>query len=501
MSRKLFALLSVLLVTVLVLAACGGSKETPAPEEAAPAVEEAAPAEEEAAPAEEEAEPAAEEAEQAPAEEEAAAEEAAEAPEEVATEEEAPAEESASGEVINLTFIGAGPGAEAQFTKEQVDQWNAENPDIQVTVIDGPTSATDRFGLYLQTFEAQSSDIDAMMIDVIWPGDLAEHLVDLNEYGAADMTGDMFESIVTNNTVDGKLVGLPWFTDGGILYYRTDLLEKYGYDSPPATWDELEEMANTIQEGERAENQDFWGFVWQGKAFEGLTCDALEWIYSVGGGDIISPDKVITIDNPAAADMLDRAAGWIGTISPPGVTGFMEEESRAVFQGGNAAFMRNWPYAYNLGQADDSAVQGLFDVGPLPGGEAGQSAATLGGWQLAVSKYSQNPEAAAKFIMWIGDEEQQKERALGISLLPTYPHLYEDADIAEVVPFMPNLLDVFTNAVARPSTVSAPKYNETSTIFFSSVSDVLTGEMGGKDAVATIALDLEDLLGFEIGAP
>ena len=125
-------------------------------------------------------------------------------------------------------------------------------------------------------------------------------------------------------------------------------------------------MAQTIMDGERADgNQDFWGYVWQGNAYEGLTCDALEWVYSSGGGTIVSPEKVITIDNEAAAAALDRAAGWVGTISPPGVTGMMEEESRAVWQGGNAAFMRNWPYAYNLGKADDSAIAGMFDVTSL----------------------------------------------------------------------------------------------------------------------------------------
>ncbi len=153
---------------------------------------------------------------------------------------------------------------------------------------------------------------------------------------------------------------------------------------------------------------------------------------------------------------LDRAAGWVGTISPPGVTGMMEEDSRAVFQGGNAAFMRNWPYAYSLGQGEDSPVAGMIDVTSLPGIEAGLSAATLGGWQLAVSKYSENPEAAAKLALWLASEESQKERALNISLLPTIPALYSDPQIAEAVPFMPNLLPVFTNAVARPSTASAP---------------------------------------------
>jgi trehalose/maltose transport system substrate-binding protein len=371
-----------------------------------------------------------------------------------------------------------------------------------VEFVHGPESATDRYGLHLQSFEAQSADIDVMQIDVIWPGDLAEHLVDFNEYGGAEAVADDFPAIVTNNTVDGRLVGLPWFTDGGLLYYRTDLLEKYGFDGPPETWAELEEQATAIQEGERAEgNQDFWGFVWQGRAYEGLTCDALEWVYSSGGGTIVSPEKVITINNEAAASALDMAAAWVGTISPPGVTGFQEEDSRAVFQSGNAAFMRNWPYAYSLGQAEDSPVAGLIDVGPLPGAEAGQSAATLGGWQMGVSAYSDNIEGAVEFAKWMTSAEIQKERALANSNIPTKAELYADPEIAEAYPWMPNLLPVFQSAVARPSTATAPNYNEVSTIFFSNVAEVLSGGMSGEDAVANIELDLQDLLGFESGAP
>lgn len=475
MKRRYFVLFSLLVVAVLALAACGGGA---APAE--PAAEEAAPAAEEAA------------ATEAPAEE---------APAEEAVATEAPAEE-AVGDVVTVSYLGGAPGFQTEQIVALVDQWNAENPNIQIEFINGPTSATERYGLYLQTFQAQTSDIEVMEVDVIWPGDMAENLIDLNEYGAADVTGDYFPAIVENNTVDGALVGMPWYTDGGLLYYRTDLLEKYGYDGPPLTWDELEEMAATIQQGERDEgNQDFWGFVWQGQAYEGLTCNALEWIYSSGGGTIVSPEGVITIDNEAAAAALDRAAGWIGEISPPGVTGMLEEDSRAVWQGGNAAFMRNWPYAYNLGQAEGSAIAGLFDVTSLPGAEAGQSAATLGGWQLAISKYSENPEAAAEFVLWMTAPEQQKFLALNASLLPTLPALYEDAEIAEAVPFMPNLLPVFTNAVARPSTITAPNYNEVSTIFFSNVSDVLTGQQSGEDAVINVSLDLEDLLGFEVGEP
>lgn len=316
------------------------------------------------------------------------------------------------------------------------------------------------------------------------------------------MAGD-FPAIVQNNTVDGRLVGLPWFTDGGLLYYRSDLLEKYGFSGPPATWDELEQMAQTIQDGERAEgNQDFWGYVWQGAPYEGLTCDALEWVYSSGGGTIISPDKLITINNEAAAAALDQAASWVGTISPPGVTSFMEEESRRVWHGGNAAFMRNWPYAYGLSEGEDSAVAGKFDATSLPGAEAGMSAATLGGWQVGVSKYSKNPAAAAKLAMWLASTEEQKAQALSPnSLIPTKVDLYADADIVANRPFMPKLLPVFTSAVARPSTASAPQYNEVSNVFFSNVADVLTGKQNGTDAVATMELDLQDLLGYEVGAP
>ncbi|MCA9872927.1 MAG: ABC transporter substrate-binding protein, partial [Anaerolineales bacterium] len=333
-------------------------------------------------------------------------------------------------------------------------------------------------------------------IDVIWPGDLAEHFVDLYEYGARDVAGDHFDAIIENNTVDGKLIGIPWFTDAGLLYYRTDLLEKYGYDGPPATWADLEEMAMTIQEGERAEgNEDFWGYVWQGNAYEGLTCDALEWIASNDGGTIVSPDGEITINNPQAAAIVDQAAGWVGTISPPGVTAFGEEDARGMWQAGNAAFMRNWPYAYSLGNADDSVIAGLFDVSPLPAGDSGSGAATLGGWQLAVSKYSEHPEEAARLALFMASYDEQKSRAIEGSLNPTIKALYEDPEVLEAAPFFGSLYDVFINAVARPSTATAPQYADVSAAFFNSVHSVLTGEQDAATAFEVLELDIQDILG------
>jgi trehalose/maltose transport system substrate-binding protein len=410
-------------------------------------------------------------------------------------------DEAADGDIVLRVFAG-NVGQELELTKAAAERYMAENPGITVEVVDTPDFVEDRLGVYLQLFEAQSPEGDVFQIDVIWPGDLAEHFVDLYEYGASDVADDHFPAIIENNTVDGKLIGIPWFTDAGLLYYRADLLEKYGYSNPPATWAELEEMALAIQEGERAEgNQDFWGYVWQGNAYEGLTCDALEWLDSNGGGTIVSPDGTITINNAAAIAAVEQAAGWVGTISPSGVTGFGEEDARAVWQAGNAAFMRNWPYAYSLGQADDSVIKDLFDVSPLPAGDAGHGSATLGGWQLAVSKYSEHPEEAAALALFMASYEEQKARAIEGSFNPTIMALYEDADVLEATPFFGSLYDVFINAVARPSTATAPQYAETSRIFFNSVHSVLIGETDAVTAFELMEADLADLLGFPTGTP
>jgi trehalose/maltose transport system substrate-binding protein len=403
-----------------------------------------------------------------------------------------------------ITVAAGAVGQELELTRAAAQRYMEANPGVTVNVLDVPDGADARLGLYLQFFEAQSPEVDVFQIDVIWPGDLAVHFVDLYEYGAADVVDAHFPAIVENNTVDGRLIGIPWFTDAGLLYYRTDLLEQYGFDGPPQTWSELTEMAQTIQDGERAAGQaDFWGFVWQGNAYEGLTCNALEWMASNEGGTIITPDGVITANNPNAVEILELAASWVGTISPSGVTGFMEEDARNMWQAGNAAFMRNWPYAYSLGQQEGSIIAGNFDVAPLPAGDAAGAtpAATLGGWQLAVSRYSANPELAADVALFFASYEEQQIRAIEGSLNPTIEALYQDPAVLEATPFFGRLLDVFTNAVARPSTATAPDYAQVSNAYYTAVHNVLTGQEDAETALALLELDLEALTGFETGAP
>jgi len=406
------------------------------------------------------------------------------------------------GEEISLTVAGGAVGQEKELTIKAAEMYMERNPNVTVEVLETPDLANDRLGLYLQFLEAESPEVDVYQIDVIWPGDLAEHFIDFYDYGAEEVVDKHFQAIVENNTTtDGRLVAMPWFTDAGLLYYRTDLLEKYDREVPE-TWDELEETAQYIMEKEReAGNEDFYGYVWQGDAYEGLTCDALEWIYSNGGGKIVNNDQEITINNDKAIEIIDQAAGWVGTISPTGVTGMGEEDARSMWEAGNALFMRNWPYAYALGNQEDKVIAGNFDVSPLPAGDSGKSAATLGGWNLGVSKYSEHPEEAAKLAMFLAGEEVQKMRAVEGSFNPTIKSLYEDEDVLEAVPFFGSLYDVFTNAVARPSTATAPQYNQVSELFFQATHSVLTGESEARSAIEYLELDLMDTTGFETGEP
>ncbi len=365
--------------------------------------------------------------------------------------------------------------------QNRIDAFMKANPDIKVEIVYGPQSATDYLAQIQQVLAAKSGDLDVFQYDTIWPGILADNLLDLTPaIKAANVdTSIYYPALYNNDNVGGKQVGIPWFTDAGLLYYRTDLLKKYGFDHPPATWDELEAQAKKIQAGEQASNKDFWGFVWQGNSYEGLTCDALEWQYSNGGGLIVEKDGTIDVNNPKAIAAIDRAAKWVGTISPQGVTKYQEEDARGVFQAGNAAFMRNWPYAYILGNggADgktQTKIKGLFDVEALPSGDAGHSAAALGGWQLGVSAYSKSPDAAAKLVLFLTNLAEEKDKALTDANLPSIKSLYSDADIAKQIPFIAKLVPVFTSASPRPSTVTAAKYNDVSVAYFSAVHDVLT---------------------------
>jgi trehalose/maltose transport system substrate-binding protein len=390
----------------------------------------------------------------------------------------------ASGATIAIS-CGA-VGQELQACQEGAEAW-AKKTGNEVKIISTPNSSTERLALYQQQLAAQATDIDVLQIDVIWPGILQSHLSDLSQAVDAATVAAHFTPIIQNNTVDGRLIALPWYTDAGLLYYRKDLLEKYG-EKPPTSWAELALSAEKIQAGERAAGaSDMQGFVFQGKAYEGLTCNALEWIDSYNGGTVVDDTGKITVNNPQAIAAISEIAGWIGKIVPQGALNYAEEEARGVFQSGNAVFMRNWPYAWSLAQAPGSAIKDKVGVTALPkGGEGGKNTGTLGGWQLAVSKYSKNQDAAIDLVKYLTSPEEQKRRAVNYSYNPTIAALYDDADVLKAAPFMGTLKATFTNAVGRPSKRTGEKYNQVSSEFFTAVHSVLSGQAKAQDALANL---------------
>jgi trehalose/maltose transport system substrate-binding protein len=394
---------------------------------------------------------------------------------------------------VSLTMSCGSVGKDLETCKAGAEAWSKKTGH-KVNVVSGPTSSSEQLAQAQNLLAASSSDIDVFNVDIIWPGILGTFFLDLKEHsGGAEKTH--FEGIIAGTTVDGKLAAMPWFTDAGLLYYRKDLLDKYK-EKVPTTWQELTATAQKIQDAERkAGNKDIWGYVFQGKAYEGLTCNALEWVASHGGGTIVDASGKVTIDNPDAAAAIDLAASWIGTISPQGVLNYEEEEARTSFQAGKAVFMRNWPYAYKLSQADGSPTKDKVGMAVLPKGAGAnaRSAATLGGWNLAVSKFSKHPKEAAELALYMTGPEEQKRRAIEGGFHPTIISVSQDKDVVAANPTFPSLADTFKNAVPRPSAATKGKYNRVSTEFWNAVHTVLSKKGKAKDSLAELKGKLEGM--------
>jgi len=252
-------------------------------------------------------------------------------------------------------------------------------------------------------------------------------------------------------------------------------------------------------DGERATNPDFYGFVFQSNAYEGLTCNGLEWQYSNGGGRIVEDvdgKATVTLNNPQAIAAFERAAGWVGTIAPEGVTTYQEDESLNVFVAGNAAFMRNWPYAWSVSQDPKSVISGKIDVQPLPKGDGDNAtnADTLGGWQMMVSKYSKSQDAAVEYVKYMCSPELETSFAIERSRLPTIASVYDDPGVAKASEFIPRLKDVFQGgAVARPSTVTSDLYNDVSVAYFTGLNQIMTGA-DATSTVESMTSQIEDIV-------
>jgi len=348
--------------------------------------------------------------------------------------------------------------------------FHQENPDIIVQPETGPHSSTAFHDLLTQKLKNRSTDADVFLMDVIWTAEFAAAgwAEPLDQFMPQAEKERFIPGTILANTHDGILYGIPLFIDSGVLFYRNDLLQKYGFH-PPRTWDELVHQARTITAGEAADGREMYGFSGQFKQYEGLVCNMMEYLLGNGGNILSSASgKAAIAEEPSLAAVRFVRDSIIGGIAPKGVLTYQEPESLALFIQNRAVFLRSWPYAWEI--ANDPArsqIAGKVALAKLPHFAGGKSYATLGGWQVGISAFSRKKEAAWKFAQFLGSERTQKILALRAGRAPTRTDLYADAEILAANPHFSDMKEVFLSAYPRPRSPLYPALSNILQRYFS----------------------------------
>jgi len=356
-----------------------------------------------------------------------------------------------------------------------VDNFNKANPNANVKLLELPEDAVEQRRLQIQRLRAKSDECDVLGMDVIWTAEYAAQgwLKDVSDY--ISQNGDKFiKSTVDTTDFEGKNWGVPFNSNAGFIYYRTDEVDK-----APSTWEDLYKQA---QQGN--------GVVYQGFRYEGLTVNFLELLYSAGGSIVSDDGKQATADSQEVKDVLKFMADGIKNgAAPKAVTTYKEEESRRAFESGNATFMRNWPYAYALGK--DSKIGDKFDIATFPGFAGQEGAGVLGGYNLGISAYSKNPEGSLAFIEFATEPDQQKIMATEASLPPTVSATYDDPAVKKAMPFAAELKTAIEQAQPRPV---SPVYPQISEAVYNNVYDALQGKSSPDEAASNMNDQIQQAL-------
>ena len=369
-----------------------------------------------------------------------------------------------------------------------LDRFEAESG---IRVVDEilPASSDVQHQYYITTLEGGGSDLDVISMDVIWVPEFsrAGWLLDLSDRLSPSERGDFFPAPIDACTYRGRLFGVPWYIDAGVLYYRSDLLEKYGL-RVPQTYPELADAAEVVLAGEG--DPELYGFLWQGKQYEGLVCATLEVLSSFGGNVI--EDGEVRIASPESKAAFRFVQELLASgVSPRLVATADEESTRTLFGAGRAVFLRNWIYAWNLFEAPGSPVQGNVGLAPVPPGALGTGGSTLGGWQLGISRQSRNPEQAWALIEFLTRPESQAYMSRTVGYRPSRRSLYLDPERVAENPLLPRLLPVVERARPRPVT---PLYLALSQVLQSEISAIVAGIKDVDEALEDAQREIEFLL-------
>lgn len=359
-----------------------------------------------------------------------------------------------------------------------IEKWNAEHPDEKVTFKEQTDQADQQHDDLVQNFQAKNANYDVASVDVVWTAEFAAKgwLQPLRDKMAIDTEG-MLEPTIESGTYKDVLYTAPQTSDGGLLYYRKDLVPE-----PPKTWDEMMEMCSIA----KANNMGC--YAGQFKQYEGLTVNASEAINSAEGS-VLNDEGKPDLNTSEAKEGLENLVEAFenGNIPAEAIT-YQEEESRRAFQEGKLLFLRNWPYVYNLATTEgSSAVKDKLGVAPLPGKD-GPGASSLGGHNLGISVYSKNKATALDFVKFMTSEESEKFYQSQGSLAPVLASLYEDQELISKFPYLPVLKTSIENAVPRPVT---PFYPAVTQAIQENAYSALKGEKPVEQALSDMQKSIE----------
>jgi trehalose/maltose transport system substrate-binding protein len=409
-----------------------------------------------------------------------------------------------STEPVTITFLDPEGlldlGDHRMVSDEYLEEFTRQTG-IRVNHLPTPQDDPAQLQLLRELLQSKAPTPDVYGIDTIWSGALSDYLVDLRPYFSGELSNED-PQVLASYIVQGKLIAIQYHPSMGVLFYRADLLERYGYSAPPRTWEELETMAVRIQNGERARGEkDFWGFVWPGARSEPLSCQGIEWQMGEGGGHIIESDRKISVNNPNVIRAWERAAHWVGWISPPSVLSYSDWDAQNAFWiSGRAAFQRGWS-DYFTHHRPELPFRQKAGITSLPAGKSAR-VSTLGGYALAVSQSSVHRSEAIKLVEFLTRREAQAQAVYSHSEPPWGIQVYELPSIlAKLYPWSKKASErPGAMIVSRPSAVTGLNYDAVSRAYVRAEHSVLARQSNAPEAAAALEKELVRITGFEVSS-
>jgi multiple sugar transport system substrate-binding protein len=361
-----------------------------------------------------------------------------------------------------------------------ISDFEKQYPNIHVTLTSAPTSTDTNRATLATTISGGSATPDVFMGDVIWPAQFGAHqlAVPLSNYLPASYWAQFAPGLVQGATYKGQVYGSPLFEDQGFLYYRKDLLAKE-HLSVPTTWEQLESEATQLQKAGLVK----YGYVWQGASYEGLTCNYMEFLTDAGGTATNSSYTSASLDSAASVKAVTFMRSLVTTgVSPSAVSTFQEAQAMSTFASGQAAFLRNWDYAYASSQVPGTPTVGKVGVAPLPTfqGQSYPGYSNIGGWNLYINPHSKNYAADLTFIKWMASTQAQTDLATVASSIPTVESVRTSPEIIAQSPVLATVPK--TKLVPRPA--GTPNYPQLSTAIYQNVNAALAGSASPSSAMA-----------------